>query len=188
MTLFLTIAVYLLILPLIAFIWNGITLYNSLVQVRLNVDVAWANIDVLLKRRHDELDKLIDAVKSYMGYEKDVLERLTQLRGEAVGMGAGLAQMRCESEITPTIGRLFIAAEKYPQLRASENFMQLQREIMQLETQIAHRRELYNDAVNVNNARMEQFPASLLATIAGLRQRRLFIASDEEKQAFRIAL
>jgi LemA protein len=169
------------ILLLCAFVLGfGVTLYNSLVQVRVDVDTAWSNIDVLLKQRHDELGKLLDAVKAYMGYEQSVMTQVTQLRAAAAQGGNGAARMQAEDALTAGIGRLFAIAENYPQLRASDNFKQLQDAIESLETEIAHRREFYNASVNINNARLAQFPDMLVAGLAGLTRRELFTATPEE--------
>jgi LemA protein len=171
-----------LVLLLFAVGRSAIMLYNSLVQVRIDVDSAWSNIDVLLKQRHDELGKLLDTLKTYMGYEQEVLTQVTRLRRQASDAGDGAARMQAESQLTAALGRLFAVAENYPQLRASEGFGQLQGVVAQLETEIAHRREFYNASVNVNNARLAQFPDMLLAEIAGLRRRDMFAASEDEKK------
>lgn len=159
-----------------------VMLYNSLVQVRNNVDQAWSNIDVLLKQRADELGKLIDAVKAYLGYERDLLTRLTTLRTQVSrGGGPDETRLAAERDLGAGIGRLFAVAERYPDLKSSGNFLNLQQRITGLEEQIAHRREFYNDAVNINNVRREQFPDALLAGMAGLQKRPLFQASEQER-------
>jgi LemA protein len=173
------VVVFLLLISVAIIGWM-VTLYNSLVQVRVDVDTAWSNIDVLLKQRHDELGKLLDSVKAYMGYEQDVLTSVTRLRSQASAGGDGPARMQAEEALTGSIGRLFAVAENYPQLRASDNFKQLQDAIETLETEIAHRREFYNASVNINNARLAQFPDMLLAATAGLTHRELFTASPAE--------
>jgi len=157
------------------------TIYNSLVQVKHNVDQAWANIDVLLKQRGDELGKLIDAVKGYLTYERDLLTRLTTLRSQVARGGPDEYRLAAEREIGAGVGRLFAVAENYPDLKSSGNFLELQKRITSLEEQIAHRREFYNDAVNINNSRMEQVPERLLAGAAGLQRRPLFEATAEER-------
>lgn len=157
------------------------TIYNSLLQVKHNVDQAWSNIDVLLKQRTDELGKLIDAVKGYLGYERDLLTRLTTLRAQVARGGPDESRIAAEREIGAGMGRVFALAESYPDLKSSGNFLELQRRITGLEEQIAHRREFYNDAVNINNVRMEQVPDRLLATAAGLQRRPLFEATAEER-------
>lgn len=173
--------VFVLLLAAAAAIAYAATLYNSLVQVKNNVDQAWSNIDVLLKQRADELGKLLDAVKSYLGYERDLLTRLTALRTEVGRGGADERRMAAERELGAGVGRLLAVAESYPDLKSSGNFMELQRRITALEEQIAHRREFYNDAVNINNTRMEQVPDRLLAGFAGLKPRLLFQAAPEER-------
>jgi LemA protein len=172
---------FFVLLVAVGFVAYAVTLYNSLVQVRNNVDQAWANIDVLLKQRADELGKLIDAVKAYLGYERDLLLRLTTLRAQ-VGRGASdETRLQAERELGAGMGRLLAVAESYPELKSSTNFLELQRRITGLEEQISHRREFYNDAVNINNVRMEQFPDQLLASTAGLQRRPLFEASADER-------
>ncbi len=146
----------------------AVTLYNNFVRLKNNVAQAWSNIDVLLKQRHDELPKLVEACKQYMQHERGVLEKVTQARAavhsarEAGDVGAlGAA----ETELRLGLGRLFAVAENYPELRANENFQHLQNRISQLEAQIADRREFYNDSVNANNIRIEQFPDNVIATL-----------------------
>lgn len=159
----------------------GVSLYNGLVQVKHQVDQAWANIDVLLKQRHDELPKIIDAVKGYLTHERSVLENVTALRTRAQSTGVGPERVAAEEALSQGVSRLLAVAERYPQLRASEVFIDLQRRIAALEEQIAHRREFYNAAVNINNVRIEQFPDSLLASLARLAHRPLFETAEAER-------
>ncbi len=178
---------FLVLLVVVGVVAWGITLYNSLVQVKNNVDQAWSNIDVLLKERVDELGKLLDAVNVYLGHERDLLTRLTTLRAQ-VGRGAqDEARLQAERELGAGVGRLLAVAENYPELKSSGNFLELQRRIAGIEEQIAHRREFYNDAVNINNVRMEQFPDSLLVSTAGLKIRPLFQASPEDRADIDVA-
>ncbi|MCC6296570.1 MAG: LemA family protein [Pseudomonadales bacterium] len=150
----------------------GVTIYNSLVRLKHQVAQTWANIDVLLKQRHDELPKLVDTCRQYMEYERDTLERVIAARSrvatarEQQDVGAlGTA----ETELRAGLGRLFALAENYPQLKASESFQHLQGRISDLENGIADRRELYNAAVNLNNVRIEQFPDVLVARPLGFK-------------------
>ena len=143
-----------------------ITLYNSLVNVKNGVSKAWANIDVLLKQRHDELPKLVDTCKQYMVHEQVTLEKVIAARSrvsdarEAHNLGAlGAA----EGALRSGLGQLFALAESYPDLKANEQFLHLQSRISGLESAIADRREFYNDSVNINNVAIEQFPGVLLA-------------------------
>jgi LemA protein len=144
----------------------GIMVYNGLVGVKHSVSRAWSNIDVLLKQRHDEIPKLVESAKQYKQFEQETLEKVVRARGlvqsarEKQDIGAlGPA----ESMLRTSLGALFAVAEAYPELKANESFMQLQNRISQLENAIADRRELYNEAVNVNNVRVEQFPDAIVA-------------------------
>jgi len=159
----------------------GITLFNALVGVKHQVDQAWSNIDVLLKQRHDELPKLIDVVKSHAGYERELVEKVTALRARTGSGGPDAERLAAEDQLSRGIGRLLAIAEAYPDLKASASYVDLQRRISGLEEQIAHRREYYNAAVNMNNVRMEQFPDALLVGPAGLMRRALFEAGGEER-------
>lgn len=161
---------------------TGISFYNSLVQVKHQVDQAWANIDVLLRQRHDELPKLIDAVKGYMTHERALLEELTALRTRARSSAESASRVAAEQALTQGVSQLLAVAENYPQLRASEAFADLQKRISSLEEQIAHRREFYNAAVNLNNVRIEQFPDRLLTPLAGLVPRSLFETKSTERE------
>ena len=165
----------------------GVSLYNGLVQVKHQVDQAWANIDVLLKQRHDELPKLIDAVKGYLTHERGLLESVTAMRSRAQASQASSERVAAEEALSQGVSRLLVVAESYPQLRASEVFMDLQQRISSLEEQIAHRREFYNAAVNINNVRMEQFPDMLLTSLAQLVRRPLFETTDAERADVDIA-
>jgi LemA protein len=173
--------VFVVLLVVVGAVAYAASVYNSLVQVKNNVDQAWSNIDVLLKQRADELGKLIDAVKAYLGYERDLLTRLTTLRSQVARDSADENRLAAEREISAGMGRVFALAESYPELKSSSNFLELQRRITGLEEQIAHRREFYNDAVNINNVRLEQFPDRLIVARAGLRRRPLFEATAEER-------
>ena len=144
----------------------GALLYNNLVALKHRVATAWANIDILLKQRHDELPKLVETCRQYMSYEQDTLERVIQARGSVSSAREAQdidALGRAETSLRAGLGQLFALAENYPQLKANESFQHLQARITDLENGIADRRELYNDAVNLNNIRIEQFPDLLVA-------------------------
>jgi len=162
----------------------GIMLYNGLVALKHNVAKAWANIDVLLKQRHDELPKLVEVCKQYKQFEQETLQRVIEARSqvqtarEAQNIGA-LGE--AEGALRMGLGRLFAVAEAYPELKANENFMQLQQRITTLENGIADRRELYNDAVNINNVRVEQFPDAVVARLFHFEIKPLLEFSTAEK-------
>jgi LemA protein len=176
-----TIVLFALAMIAVALVAYGISIYNGLVGVKHQVDQAWSNIDVLLKQRHDELPKLIDVVRGHAGYERELLEKLTALRARTGSGGLEAGRLADEDELSRGIGRLLATAESYPDLKASASYVELQRRISGLEEQIAHRREYYNAAVNLNNVRMEQFPDALLIQRAGLVSRPLFAAVENER-------
>jgi LemA protein len=161
----------------------AISLYNNLVTLKHNVDKAWSNIDVLLKQRHDELPKLVETCKQYMSYEQETLDKVMQARSavssarERTDIGAlGAA----ETQLRTGLGSLFALAEAYPDLKANQNFKHLQSRISGLEDAIADRREFYNESVNTNNIRIEQFPDVILARAFNFIKRQLLEFSQEE--------
>ena len=162
----------------------GISLYNHLVSVKHAVAKAWANIDVLLKQRHDELPKLVEVCKQYKQFEQATLQKVIEARSqvhaarERQDIGA-LGQ--AEGALRMGLGSIFAVAEAYPELKANENFMQLQNRITSLENGIADRREMYNESVNINNVLTEVFPASILASMFGFGEKPLLEFAANEK-------
>ena len=162
----------------------GVSIYNQLVDIKHNVAKAWANIDVLLKQRHDELPKLVEVCKQYRQFEQETLQRVIEARSqvhtarEAQDIGA---LGKAEGALARGLSRLFAVAEAYPELKANENFIQLQQRISTLENGISDRRELYNEAVKINNVRIEQFPDLILARFFRFEARTLLEFSDTEK-------
>jgi LemA protein len=155
------------------------TTYNAVVALRLRIDKAWANIEVALKQRYDQLPNLVAAVRDVMAFERDVLERVTQLRA-AYAPSEPIGRQAATSEATSAAVReLFAVVERYPELRSQQNVLDLQDEIERLESMIADRRELYNDQVYRHNARIAQVPALLLAPLFGWRARPFFTAEPE---------
>jgi LemA protein len=160
-------------------------LYNELVGLRESVKVAWANIDVLLKQRHDELPKLIETCKRYMQFEQETLEKVMRARAsvsDASASGNVAAVGAAEQQLRSGMSRLFAVAESYPQLKSDETFQQLQARITALEESIADRRELYNDQVNLNNIRVAVFPAVLVARQFGFTTAHLLEFTADEKR------
>ena len=157
--------------------------YNGLVNIKHNVEKAWANIDVLLKQRHDELPKLIDTCKQYMKHEQDTLEKVIQARSrvsEARESHNVEALGAAENILRSGLGKLFALAESYPDLKANEQFLHLQSRISGLENAIADRREFYNDSVNINNVRIEQFPDLIVAKMFNFKAAALLKFAAEE--------
>jgi LemA protein len=158
--------------------------YNALVSLKHGVAKAWANIDVLLKQRHDELPKLVETCKQYKQFEQETLQRVIEARAgvhEAREKQDIAALGSAEGALRAGLGRLFAVAEAYPELKANESFMQLQGRITQLENAIADRRELYNESVNVHNVRIEQFPDLIVARLGGFAAKPLLEFSTAEK-------
>lgn len=156
--------VFLAVLGVVVF--YGITLYNHLVTLKHNVGKAWSNIEVLLKQRHDELPKLVEVCRQYMKFEQETLEKVIQARSRVATASEShdmAAFGTAEAGLRSVLGQLFALVEAYPDLKANENFQHLQGRITGLENAIADRRELYNDSVNLNNVRIEQFPDIIVA-------------------------
>ncbi|HWV08058.1 MAG TPA: LemA family protein [Pseudomonas sp.] len=162
----------------------AVGLYNGLVRLKHGVSKAWSNIDVLLKQRHDELPKLVETCKQYMQYEGATLERVIAARSAVASAREQQdvsALGKAESGLRAGLGQLFALAENYPELKANDSFQHLQQRISGLENGIADRRELYNEAVNLNNVRIEQFPDVLVARAFGFKSADLLVFSDAEK-------
>lgn len=157
---------WVIVAALVGLVAYGIIIYNGLVQLKHGVSKAWSNIDVVLKQRHDELPKLVEACKQYMSFEKDTLTKVIEARA-SVKQAQSAQDMKAlgvaETSLRQGLGNLFALAESYPELKSNESFQQLQARISSLENTIADRREFYNDAVNVNNVRIEQFPDVIIA-------------------------
>ncbi len=168
----------------LAALFYGIGLYNHLVNLKHAVAKAWANIDVLLKQRHDELPKLVEVCKQYKEFEQSTLQKVIEARSrvqaarESQDIGA-LGQ--AEGMLRMGLGSIFAVAEAYPELKANEHFMQLQTRITGLENNIADRRELYNESVNIYNVGIEQFPAVLIANMFSYEAKPLLEFSSSEK-------
>ena len=163
-------------------VWYLVTIYNGLIELKNDIDKAWANIDVMLKQRHDELTNLVAVCKGYMEFERDTFERIALARSQYDRAVTISQKAQADQSMTQATRGLLAVAENYPQLRASDNFLKLQGRITDLESQIADRREFYNDSVNVNNVRAEQFPDTVVARLFGFRQFSLLRFASEEKK------
>ncbi len=165
-------------------LFYSISLYNHLVSVKHAVAKAWANIDVLLKQRHDELPKLVEVCKQYKQFEQSTLQKVIEARSQvqAARQKQDIPALgQAEDMLRMGLGNIFAVAEAYPELKANENFMQLQARITSLENGIADRRELYNESVNINNVQIEVFPASIIAKIFSFTEKPLLEFSSAEK-------
>src|SRR4051812_23652009 len=174
-------AVVCIILVLLV-VW-AIAAYNRLVRQRNQVDAAWAQIDVQLKRRYDLIPNLVETVKGYAAHERGTLDAVIQARNSAVGNAASAPSARAETEnaLSQTLGRLFALAEAYPNLKANENFAALQGELGNTEDKIAYARQFYNSAVQSYNTSTQSIPINIIAGVGGFKQRDLFEAAGGER-------
>jgi LemA protein len=161
-------------------------IYNRLVAMRNDIDKSWANIDVLLKQRHDEAPRLVDVCKGYMQYERETLQSLIAARSLCISATTLDQKVKASGNLSASVNKLFAVAENYPALQANASFLELQKRITELESQIADRREFYNDAINVFNTRLQQMPDSLVASLFGVRPRPMFLVSAAEKVPVRV--
>jgi len=159
-----------------------ITIYNSLVRLRNDLDKAWANIGVLLKQRHDELPKLIETCKGYMQYEQQTFQLITEARTAFMRANTVAEKAQADNFLAGALKSLFAVAENYPELKADNNFMQLQNRISELEEKIADRREFFNDDVNTYNIRIQQLPDVFIAQMLSLQRKDLFKVAEEDRR------
>jgi LemA protein len=165
-----------------------IIIYNGLVRLRNDSNRAWANIDVLLKQRHDEIPNLVETVKGYLQHERQTLVAVTQARAASISAASIGQKAQANLMLTGALRGLFAVAENYPQLKANENFLRLQNRISELEERIADRREFFNDDVNAYNTRIRQVPEVFLANLMALKPRELFTVSEEDRELVEVGL
>jgi LemA protein len=165
----------------------AVILYNGLVRLRNENDRAWANIDVLLKQRHDEIPNLVETVKGYMQHEQQTLLAVTQARADSMNAASVGQKAVAELKIASALHSLFAVAENYPQLNANENFLKLQTRITELEERIADRREFFNDDVNTYNTRIGQIPDVFVASFMDLKRRELFKVSEQDRSQVEVS-
>ncbi len=161
----------------------GIAIYNSLVTLRQTVKNAWAQIDVQLKRRHDLIPNLVNTVKGYASHEKETLDRVINARANATKATLPADAIKAEGELSGALARLMAVAEAYPDLKANQNFLALQEELVTTENKISFARQFYNDSVTRYNTKRETFPTVLIAGILGFHPEVLFEVEEEAKQA-----
>lgn len=163
-------------------------IYNRMVSRRQAVDNSWAQIETALQRRHDLIPNLVEAVKGYAKHERDTLEQVTRARSGALAAQAPPSQAFAEDSLTAAIGRLMVVAEQYPELRATENFQQLQASLSDTEDQIAITRRVYNDTVQTYNTLIQQFPTVLIANSFHFEPRQYFDAPKEAEATPEVSL
>ncbi len=165
-----------------------IAVYNRLVKYKVEVDNAWSQIDVQLKRRHDLIPNLVETVKGVMNFEKDTLTQVMQARSSALGATTPSDRVKAENDISGGIGRLLAVWENYPALKSNQNATQLQEELATTENKIAYSRGYYNDIVANFNAMAQQFPSNLIAGPFGFQPREFLKAADADKEVPQVKL
>jgi len=164
-----------------------IMIYNRLVSLNQRATQSWSDISVQLKQRHDLIPNLVETVKGYATHERGTLEAVTQARNAAVAATNPQAQAQAENMLTGALRQLFAVAEAYPDLKANQNFLQLQAELSDIENKIAASRRFFNNSVQEYNSAIQQFPAVLLAGMLGFTQRGFFELDEAEKAAVNTA-
>src|SRR5215813_1331580 len=175
--------ILLFLLVIIAFVLIG--MYNSLVQLRVRCDSAWSDIDVQLKRRHDLIPNLVETVKGYAAHEKGTFENIAKFRSQAMQASTPADKAAAENQLTGALKSLFAVAENYPELKASEQFTQLQGALSQTEDAVQNSRRYYNAVVRDLNTKIQSFPTNFIAGMFGFQQRQFFEveAADREPVA-----
>lgn len=175
----------LIVLLLASMAW----IYNRLVQERNQVQAAWSDIDVQLKRRHDLVPQLVTAVKAYASFEKSTLEAVTALRTSSQASAHLPDKAQLETQMAAAIDNIIVLAEAYPDLKADENFRQLQTELVQIEDHIQYARRFYNGAVRIFNTRVEMVPYNLVAKIFSYKQAEFFeVDNAQQREAQKVEL
>jgi len=176
------ISIVIIVLLIVGLISVIISAYNKLVMLRFNVDKAFANIDVLLKQRADEIPNLIKVVKEYQGYEAGTLEKLTELRTRFLNATNTNDKVELSNQMDKAMRSVFAVSENYPTLQAAQSFTELQNRVSGLENAIADRREFFNESINMYNIGITEFPAVLLSKLLGYKEKALLQISEQEKE------
>lgn len=185
------IAVYIILGIIAILVIIFVSVYNGLVRLRNQVKNAWAQIDVQLKRRHDLIPNLVETVKGYMRHERETLEAVTKARNLAQQLasagGAG-ERAKAEGELSSALARLLAVAERYPDLKANQNFLALQEELTSTENKISFARQFYNDSVMKYNNQTQMFPSSIIAAMTGFKPGEFFeVTMSEEREAPKVS-
>lgn len=171
---------WIILIIVVALIFILIGLYNNLVELRQKVKNAWSQIDVQLQRRFDLIPNLIETVKGYMEHEKEVLTKVAELRTAWANAGSVKEKSTLDNELTGALKTIMAVSENYPDLKASQNFSQLQEELQNTENKIAFSRQFYNDIVTKYNTKLEVVPSNIIASMFGFKPEELFEAESDE--------
>jgi Uncharacterized conserved protein len=168
---------------IVLFILMAVSLYNRLVRLRNNREQAFADVDVQLKQRHDLIPQLVDSVKGYMGHERGVLTDITDARSNAMKATTINEKIEAENKLSTALEGLKVSVEAYPDLKASQNFMELQNEISDIENKIAAARRFFNSATKELNVAIELFPSNLIATLFSFKREPMFELGNQRAEA-----
>ncbi len=177
---------YILAIVIGVLVLSVVLLYNSLVNLRNRVSEAWSDIDVQLKRRYDLIPNLISTVKGYAAHESGVFEKVTTARANAMQAGNAAEKAQAENMLSDTLKSLFAVAEAYPDLKANQNFLELQRELSDTENKIQASRRFYNGNVLSLNNKIDMFPSNIIASMFGFTKREFFEVADGEKAPVKV--
>ena len=180
--------IFVVALIIIGFISWFFTVYNSLIQVKENIKKSWANIDVLLMQRSDEIPKLIKILKSFVKHEKKMFDNIMDARNSYLGANSVSEKADADNQISEALKSVFALSEAYPDLSSNDNFLNLQERISGIENAIADRRELYNESVNNYNIRIQSIPDMFIANTLGLAQEEMFKVQENKKKDIDINL
>ncbi len=167
----------------LVYFWS---LYNGLVSLKTQIEEAWSQIDIQLKRRADLIPNLVNTVKGYAKHEKTVFSEVTKARSALMGAKKLETKAEANDMLTAALGRLFAVAENYPQLKANENFVHLQKELSDTEDKVAYSRQYYNSIVNDYNIKIRTFPNTLFNEMLGFLEKEFFAANEEERKAVKV--
>ena len=180
--------IFVVALIIIGFISWFFTVYNGLIQVKENIKKSWANIDVLLMQRSDEIPKLIKILKSFVKHEKKMFDNIMDARTSYLGANSVSEKAEADNQISEALKSVFALSEAYPDLGSNDNFLNLQERISGIENAIADRRELYNESVNNYNIRIQSLPDMFIANTLGLAQEEMFKVQENKKKDIDINL
>jgi len=182
------VVIFVIVLIIIGLISWFFTVYNGLIQVKENIKKSWANIDVLLMQRTDEIPKLIKVLKSYVKHEKKMFDNIADARTSYLGASSVSEKADADNQISEALKSVFALSEAYPELGSNDNFLKLQKRISALENEIADRRELYNESVNNYNIRIQSLPDMFIANTLGLCNEEMFKVDKNKKKNIDIDL
>ena len=182
------VVIFVIVLIIIGIISWFFTVYNGLIQVKENIKKSWANIDVLLMQRSDEIPKLIKVLKSFVKHEKKMFDNIMDARTSYLGANSVSEKANADNQMSEALKSVFALSEAYPELGSNDNFLKLQERISGLENEIADRRELYNESVNNYNIRIQSLPDMFIANTLGLPQEVMFKVDENKKKDIDIDL